>query len=567
MIRLMILALALLLTACGRDADTPAGDAATPQTSGADAALASDLLTRIDAETAKLWLSLEPLPEALLNQIWSALASVDAQLAEENAALAEEIDDPLLLALWNELSQLRSPADYAERGIDANGLAALHLVSIYPFFHWQLSDPEAFAAMLARIEGEAGTPWTRRSVGDQDLIWIDLDRFGLALHHDANFMTLALVSDRADLIRRVANVDRSNNPIQRSELDRFASQRGLRQDSFGFFDFGRLLSLLLDGEDELLVQLRGDTRLGQVAADAACREELGQLVQLFPRKSYGNTLVSDHSLAMKATLEADPEFALRMSALADSPVSLLGKQAAVMSMGISLNLVAARDFGRQIVGGWVETPPQCLLFSNIRDNAANWLLALNRPIPPVVTNIQGARIHLDALDMEAGESGAISGTFALFMRNPQMLIGMAQIFSSELAALDLRPGAPPQPLPADMLPQLAGLPAWIGLSETGLGLAVGEGQDAELPAALEAGSADSSVLSFSVDMAAYASLMRMSLSNLPGQASAGTDFDPAEADQAAEAMEMLAAFYRSMSNSLHLNESGIELQLQFELAD
>ena len=568
MTRLMILALALLLAACGRDSDpqdtTEGVSTAAPRPEAAvpvDAALQAGLLARIDADTAKLWLSLEPMPEALLNQIWSALAGMDEQLDGYYDESAEQIDDPLVQALWKELGQLTSPEAYAERGIDPNGMAALHLMSIYPAVHWQLSDSEAFAAMLARIESESATPLPRRRVDDQELIWIDLEGFALALHHDQHFMTAALVADREDLLRRVANLDPAPNPIQRSEVDAFARQRGLRQDSFGFVDFGRLLAVLLDGEDELLVQLRADTPLGMAAEDAACRRELGQLTRLFPRKSYGNTAVTDRSISMKLTLESEPELGRRMSALADNPLSLVGERSGLMSMGVALNLVAARDFGRQVVGGWVEAPPQCFLFDNIAQNAAQWQLALNRPIPPVVTNLHGARMHVARLDTSQPDRPEMAGTLAVFMRNPQMLIGMAQMFSPELAALDLRPGGDPQPVPTEMAPQLAGTPAWIGLSETGLGLAVGEGQDSALPSALTPGSADSAIFSFGMDVSAYAELMAMGMANLPGQAA---EFN---ADEAAEAMAVLTSLYRYMGGSMHLSETGMEMRLTVDLAD
>ncbi len=568
MTRLLIVALALLLAACGRESDPQeaanAVTTAAPQpeaTAPIDAALAADLLARIDADTAKLWLSLEPMPEGLMDQIWSALAGMNDQLNEDFTEMAENIGDPLIRALWQELGQLTSPQDYAERGLDPNGLAAVHLMSIYPSAHWQLSEPEAFAAMLARVEDEAETPFPRRDIGDEELIWVDMGQVGLAIHHDQQFMTAAIVSDREDLLRRVANLDQAPNPIQRSEVEGFARQRGLRLESFGFFDFGRLLALLLDGEDELLVQLRADSPLGMAAADANCRAELGQLTRMFPRKSYGNTDVTDTSISMKLTLESDSDFGRRLSPIADSPLSLTSDRSGLMSMGIALNLVAARDFGRQVVGGWVEAPPQCFLFNNIAENAAQWQLALNRPIPPVVTNLHGARMEITRLEMVEASDPEMAGTLAVFMHNPQMLIGMAQMFSPELAALDLRPGGEPQPVPAELVPQLAGTPAWVGLSESGLGIAVGEGQDSALPNALTAGSADSAILSFGLDIAAYAELVSIGLANLPGQ---GADFD---AEEAAEAMAALSSLYRYMAGSLHLSETGIEMRLTVDLLD
>lgn len=570
MSRLMIVALALLVAACGRDSEeaeapgvvvTATPGAEVTDASVVDAALAADLLARIDAETATMWLSLEPMPAALMDRIWSSLAGMDELMDQDDEEVAEAIDNPLMRALWMEFAQLDSPEAYAERGLDPNGMSALHLMSIFPAFHWQLSDAEAFSAMLARIETEAETALPRQNVDGHEVIWIDMDRIGLALHHDENFVTAALVSNREDLLRRVANLDRAPDPMQRATVDAFARQRGLQQDNFGFIDFQRLLALSLDGDDELLTQLRSDTPLGRAAADPACRSELGQLTEIFPRKSFGTAAITDTSLSMKFTLESEPTFGARMAALADSPMALDGHQGGVISIGIALNLIAARDFARELVGGWVENPPQCFLLEEVGENAASWQLALNRPIPPVVTNIHGARLNLSELTMGSADVPDLAATVAVFMRNPQMLIGMAQMFSPELAGLDLRPGGDPQPVPSELIPQLQGTPAWIGLSDTGLGLAVGANQDAALPAALTAGSADSAILSFSLDFTAYSELMAMGLANLPGQTA---EFD---ADEAAEAMRLFAAVYRRMASSLHLSEAGIETRVTVDLAD
>ncbi|TVS12708.1 MAG: hypothetical protein EA419_04005 [Wenzhouxiangella sp.] len=569
--RLIILFSALLLVACDRNSapEPPANDVASAQppvqnSVPADPALTAELLARIDADTAKLWLSLEPMPEALLEQIWSQMATLGDLQEEAYEDIAETIDHPVIRALLTELGQLDSPEAYAERGIDINGLAGIHLVSVFPLLHWQLTDQEAFAAMLARIESESETPLPRRQIGEEEIVWLELDRVGLAIHHDAHFVTIGLVPEREELLRRVANLDRASPGLERAEVDTFARDRGLRQDSFGFIDFERLTGLLLDGEDEFLVQLRADTPLGQAAEDASCRTELGQLTRLFPRKSYGTTELSAETLSMKLTLETDSELGESLAALADSPVSLASQRTGLAYMGVALNIVAARDFGRSVVGGWVENPPQCFLFSNIAENAAEWQLALNRPIPPLVTNLHGARIHLSQVEMDDGELADVAGTLAVFMRNPQMMIGMAQMFSPELAALDLRPGADPQPVPSELIPQLEDMPAWIGLSEGGLGLAVGEGQDAALPAALRAGTADSAVWSTGFDLAGYVELMEAGMGALAVRTGADENFDSSEATAG---WRILAEIYRYMHQSLHLTTEGIELQIRFDLAD
>ena len=571
MSRLITLFAAVLLVACSSDSDNDVAEDAVRSaaplpraTVTAAPALTAELLARIEADTPALWLSLEPLPQPLLDQLWSQMAAISELQESAYEEMAGDIDHALVRALLAEMGQLNSPEAYAERGININGVAGLHMAGIFPLLHWELSDQAAFAATLARIEAESETPMPRRQVGDQELIWISLDKFGLAIHHDPAFLTIALIADREDLLRRVANLEQPDRVLSKAEVDAFTNARDYLQDSVGFIDFQRLLGQLLDGTDETLVQARSNGPLAAVANEPACRGELEALTTLFPRKSFGTIDLSAESMSVKVLMETERAFGERLSALAGSPVALSTQRAGVLSMGLAMNIVAARDLGRGIVGGWVENPPQCSLFSNIAENATNWQLALNRPIPPLVTNLHGARVRLDRLSLTGGEPSDVAGTVALFMRNPQMMIGMAQMFSPELAGLDLRPGADPQPVPPGMVPNLGDMPAWIGLSDSGLGLAIGPGQDAELPAALVAGSADSAIFSIGIDMVAYTDLFEAGMSRVPTQTVQGADFDPAEAT---ETFRLLAAIYRYIHKSLHLTPDGIDLRVHFDLAD
>jgi hypothetical protein len=566
--RLIVCLTALVLVACGNNSpDDEVENATAPATSSGPAAsstvapgLVDQLLARIDAEPAMLWLSLESLPQPLLEQLWARMDLASEMNEEAYEEMAEETDDPLVRALLTELGKLNSPEAWAERGIEIAGVTGVHTVGIFPVLHWQISDPGAFQATVERIEAEAETSFTRRQVVDQTVIWHDMGDVGLAIHHDASFMTMGLIADRPELLRRVANVDQAEPSLQLAQVNAFNTARGFRNDSAGFIDFQRVLALLMDGEDEILVKARAEGPLGAVASDEACRAELGALTNIFPRQSFGTTAADAKSMTVLARLETEPGFGLRMAAMADSPLTLDTERAGLLSAGLAFNLIAARDFGRELVAGWIESPPGCHLFSDVAEQAPDWQLALNRPIPPLVTNLHGLRLRLDQLDMEDGNLTSAVGNLALFMRNPQMMLGMAQMFSPELAALDLTPGADPQPIPAGLVPNLEGIPAWLGLSDTALGLAIGE--SAGLTAALSAGEADSRVLAVGIDLAAYSDLVKLGLASLPGE-QAG-EFDSAETDQA---MELLTSLYQYTHTEFRLAEPGVDVVVRVELAD
>jgi hypothetical protein len=561
----LILCLAFLtLAACGQDSADPESDvsaqAPVNRISDATPELTEKLLARIDSEPMMLWLSLEPLPQALLDQLWARMETLGELNQETYEDAAKELEDPLARALIRELGALDSEEAWTERGIEIAGVAGMHTVGLFPFLHWQLSDEDAFRSMLARIETEAETEFTRRAVEDQTIIWHDLGEVGLAVHHDSDFMTAALVPDRPELLRRVANVDQAEQPLQAAQVDAFNTARGFRNDSAGYIDFQRLADILLNSDDEMLVAARTDGPLMSFANDPACESEILALTRVFPRQSFGTTAASDSSMTILTRLETAPDFGLKLAALADAPMSLDIERSGLVSTAMALNLVATRDFGRELVAGWIDNPPQCAVFSTVAENASDWQLALNQPIPPLATNMHGLRLQVDELQLEDGQLKSAVGNFALFMRNPQMMVGMAQMFSPELAALDLTPGSGPQPVPPGLVPNLGDIPAWLGLSSSALGLAFGSSDG--LVEALEPGETDGRIFAAGVDLATYSELVKLGLSALPeGPAS---EVDTAEAD---EAMALMASIYQYVYKAVHLGEPGIDLVLRFDLAN
>jgi len=558
----------LLVAGCGRDeADTAAPADAE---SGALADAAGALFQRIDADTAWLVANLETMPEDLADKLWAPLASMSELNRETYTDAAEELDDtPVVAAVLREFAQIDSREAFAERGLKPNGRWALHAVSLYPFMHWELSDHEAFRATLDRVAADAGTEPNWRDVEDAQVMWIDMEELGLglALSYDDRFATVAVVPDNATLLRRVANLDEPAASYDPAALQSFSEERGYTNYGSGFVDFERVVSQLLDSDDAMLTDARESGPMAEIAGNQACRSELGTLVDLFPRASLGYTEVNDTFMAFDMTLEAQASFAERMKVVADTPVDLTKTSAGLLEFGLAMNIVGARDFAREITAGWVETPPQCPLFDAIRENAEDWQMALNQPIPPVVTNFHGLRMNLEDLTLaENSDVESAEGSLALFMRNPQMMLGMAQMFSPELAALQLEPGGEPQPLPAGVIPNMPeGISAWMGLSEGALGLAVGEGQKSRLNEVMEPGEGGDAILSYGINFAGYAEALEGLMAGMQDQL-ADLDEDTETADPT-EAMKAMAEIYEYTQASMHLTGRGIEFRSTMTLKE
>lgn len=245
----------------------------------------------------------------------------------------------------------------------------------------------------------------------------------------------------------------------------------------------------------------------------------------------------------------------RLVPIGQTPVGLRSGETTVLSGGIAFDLVAARDFAREVVAGWVDSPPQCGLFAEIASNASGWQQALNQPIPPVVTNIRGFRFNLSQLDLQGGMNvDNAAGTLALFVRNPQMLLGMAQMFSPELAALELKVNGEPQPLPAGLIPNMPNLPAFIALGDAAIGLAVGEGEKDGLPSALASQESDSAIMGYTIDIAGYGQLMEKMMAMVAENSEDDIDEDELPP---ADFMSRLGEYYDESSIFVNLTSQGI----------
>jgi oligoribonuclease (3'-5' exoribonuclease) len=505
----------LFVTACG------GGDSGEMAQTSSDGAASGrpdvNLFERIDADTAYVMANLDTVPEDMTEILWQPLEDMAEFQSDGYDEVAAEVDEqsPVAAALAREFGQINGPDDLEERGLAANGYWAIHSISLYPVLHWQLVDAAAFDAMLERVATEAESELPRRAIDDQEVVWIELDGLGLAIHHDQHVLTVAMIPDNDLLLRRVANLVQPATAYDPASLQAFNEANGFTPHGSGYIDLKRMVDHLLDVDDELTAPVRAAAEMDSMAGNPACRREMDALTDRMPRMSAGLTRLDREEVTVLGRIETEAGLGEQLAGLSDTPVTVETRQPALLAAGAALNIVAARDFARELVDGWVAQPPECPAFASIRANAAEWQASLNRPIPPFVTNIHGFRVDLENLAMDAsGSINDASGTLAVFMRNPQMLIGMAQMFSPELAEIQLTPGGEPQPLPTGLVPNMPELEAWMALGDAAIGMAVGQSQRDDLPAALEGGESESAIFAYSLNMAAYGELMESMMSNL-----------------------------------------------------
>jgi hypothetical protein len=552
---------AIIMAGCG-DSETEA-----PEESAAPSAPAEQpaddggnpFLDAVDAGTAYVYANTARLPEAVSEKMWALNESGAAGNRAMLESLAEDEEmPPEGRALIEEITGLTTREGWTAAGLHENPYYAFYGVQLLPFAQFELSDGDAFTAFLARIEEGVEQPFQRRQVEDAEIVWIEIEPgFGIALHHDRDSVTVAAIPEDAALLTRVAGRYEPPEAMGRDALDAFSRESGFSSHGSGYIDWKRVVDGLL-AEDTALAALVDDEEFDAVASNPDCVAEYGAVVDALPRMTFGYTRLTTEEMDFLVRQETSPALAEQIAPIAQAPVSLDRELSGLFSFGMAIDIIAAREFARSLVDGWVADPPKCPSFADLAAQAPELQENLNRPIPPVVTNIHG--LYLEAMDLQLGENGVPTGggTLTFFMENPQLVVGMAQMFSPAVAELQLEPGGEPLPVPEGSVPQLEqlGLEAWIAMGESALGVAIGEDHVDALSDGLDRTESDAFMMAGRFDFAMMTDLLDMAESALEDMAAD----EEAAAGLAAqrEQYRLMAELYEQAGFKVRLSERGIE---------
>ncbi|MDT8450983.1 MAG: hypothetical protein RQ847_12510, partial [Wenzhouxiangellaceae bacterium] len=520
---------------------------------------ANPFLGRMDADTAYAFANLQRMPDDVIDRLWKvndAGAEGSRQVFE---TLAEDENvTPEMRALYEELSRISTREGWESAGLHANPYYAIHGASMMPMMHLELADGDAFAGFIARIEASLEKPLARRDVEGEQVLWLGVEQgLGLAIHHDDEAVTAALVPDDAAMLARVAGGYAPVEPMQAGTLAEFFDQAGFASGSGGYIDWRRVVDQVL-AEDSAIAALDEHGGAEALRSEPACVAEFRALAETLPRMILGYTQINAQATEFLLRQEMSPDLGARLAPVARAPVAVDRELDGLFNVGLAIDLVAGREFARSLVDGWIENPPQCAAFSEIANNAPAWKESLSRPIPPVVTNLHGLFLDADSLEIGDGALPTGGGTLSLYMNNPQLLVGMAQMFSPAVAELKLEPGGEPVKVPPGTIPQLeqAELEAWLAMAESALGIAIGAEHVDALSKSVRATAVDDLLLAAKMDFRILETLLDFSESTL-------SDIEGVDAEQALAAQR---AQYRAMAEAyekgdfrLRLGESGVEI--------
>jgi len=553
-LRLLSVVVALSLTAAGCGRKEP-----------------DSILGYVPADTPYVFANVEPLPKAYIDTMAAKMGPLaemyEGMIKDALAALAKEgSDDPavaVVKALLEELQGKISIAGAESLGFSTQARSAIYGMGLVPVARVELKDPAAFQAFLGRVEKRAGQPLLSFKVGDQSYWRIGKEGgelAGLMAIADGDLVLSLMPSKPSnELLERLLGVTLPDASLaDEGKLEALNKQFGFTPHGSGYVDVVRVVQALTEEksgiEKEFLAALGEKDEL----PSAECKAEMLGIAGNMPRLAFGYTRFDVQQLDSQAILELKPELAKPLSALPAAVPGLGAATDSVFDFGFSLNVQKMVDFVNAQASAVAAAPYKCpelanlnTGFAELRTNMANPGLAMAAPA------LKGARAVVTKFNMTNPIAPEVAGKMLIASDNPESLFAMAKSFVPAIASLDLKPGAMPVPLPAELAQP--GMPSThVAMTAQAIGFAVGDGEEVALSKWLgEPAASPPPLLTFGYSGEFFESIAQAGMMGMADK----SDEERAEAERSFKLMqEVYGRMLAHLDVSVLLTERGVEMR-------
>jgi len=502
----------LMVAACGKSED--AVEVAIEKTD-------STLFDYVPADTPYLAGNLQPTPdeviEVFLQRFQPVIDSVQTELGKARQAMEDgtapnQGDDgaKLVHAILQELDGNLSRQGMESLGFDLRSHKVVYGMGVFPVIRIGLSDADALRATIQRVlanaeidapelEHQGVSYWLLSDVDTAD------EPVGIYVSIFADHLAMSIFPPLAEteLLPAFLGLETPGDSNAATRLAELNAEHGYTPYGSGILDLDRLVEEFISPDAIMARVMATSSDFDPAEMTAECKTEIRDIVSNSPRMTMGVQELTTSAIAMQYRVETKTTLAQKLVGLvAEIPVANpLSDRILEFSFGMRFG--AVRDFLREKVVAIMESPYQCEHLQSINESATEAFTQLNQPMPPLVNNFRGLRLSLR--DITETNSMPVNGhgLIAVHVDQPEMFVGMAQMFLPDLSELTLSPGEPPVQLPASLLP-IPDVVAFAALSTDAIGLSIGDGEEASLPGYLEeeAGPAGT-FMSIGYDIAAY----------------------------------------------------------------
>ena len=564
----LLTALLVLSYGCSKDKDD-GGHASSGATGDG-----TKLLTYIPADTPYVGGTLEPMSDDLmaalepkidkvLRSYGEVIRSLVAEMeAKEDESTKSPEERAQARALLNEFASIMSIDGLKKMGFEINTTGVVYGQGLLPVGRVHIADPAAMEAGIARLEEKAGHKMSVAEVGGQSYRYAGDEKARVLVALIGNDLVLSLVPTQAseDTLKSVLGLSPPANSMADSgELTAMAKAEGYLLNSVGLIDIRRIVDTFLEEQSGANKELLSLMEYDSAALSDVCRTEIKSMANIMPRMNFGYTRMDKSQFDAKMVMELRNDLAKGMQGLAAPVPGMGGDMGGMFGFGMSFDLLAAREFVSERVAALEAKPYECELFADLQQSAQGIKQALNQPVPPIVYSIKGFAMVLEDLEgfdiaTKAPPTGVdVRGVLAV--ENAQGLLAMGQMFSPELASLNLQPNGEAVELGGGMIPGMTDS-IFVAMNNNAIAFSMGDGLEAQLPGMLTASSPSTPpLMSMSYDAAAYMNLIgdaiAMDTANkLNGQAAI---------ESMSSVMEAVGGMMDRVSMDVLLTERGVEI--------
>lgn len=575
-----ILALCFLSLATVACTDSSDDKASSP-------ALGADLLKYVPADSPYVFAMLEPLPDEVADKLepkvdailksYQGLLRQFVKISAQVAAKSEDEDGlpEESLAALQEFGSLLSVEGLRSIGIDRNSTAVWYGAGLLPVLRMTLSDGALFEAAIARIEKKAQGSMTVATIDGQLYRYAGDDEGRLIIAVIENEFVASLVptilSD--DLLKSVLGLTLpSSSMVDSGELHKIIDANGFLSHSIAMIDIERIVATFLDDQSGVNRELLALMEYDDSDLDDICKAEIREMGGIAPRIVTGYTEMSVDQFVSNTIIELRDDIAAGLAALPAAVPGLGSEQGGVLAFGMSINLVALREFYEARLAAIEADPYECELFADIQDGVAKGRESLNQPIPPIVYGFKGfLAVVEDIQGMDLANKMRPTGAdlrLLVTTDNAAGLLAMGAMFSPEIAGLDIKPDGVPVKFESQQLAGMVGA-AYVAMTDTALALSIGDGVEARLGDMMSAAvNEPHPFMSMEMDSTRYYEFIGQTMQM-------EKDGDDDEEDEAAaeikaamsEIMVAVGDMFSRMTFQVYFTEHGVEFPSTIELAD
>ena len=560
----LLMIVGLSISACSKDSDESAGSALaasdgilkyvpadTPYVLAMPTALPDDVLDKMEPQTDMM---LQMYPDLLEGILRSAIETREADGQE-----SDQLEN--LMPLLDELDSLMSIEGLRAAGIDRDSRFVMYGAGVVPVIRTTLSDGDLLDAAIVKLEESAATKMSVATIDNHEYRYAGDEKGRVIVAIIDNELVISLVPTELseEHLKTVLGLTLPDQNIAQSgSLKNVADKYSFKDYFVGYIDIQQVASIFLDDQTGVNAELLSMLEFDGTQISDVCKSEMRSMAGVMPRIVAGYTDVSTEEISSKAVFELRDDLAAGVATLTGPVPGLGSDQGGIFSLGMSTDLMAAREFYAGRLDVMEANPYECEDLAEFKDGIAAGREMLNQPLPPIVYGFKGFLAvveDIEGLDLQNEiPPTSIDMRLLVSMDNVEGLIAMGAMFSPELASLNIEPNGEPVKVEMGQLAAM-GQTVHVAMTDDAIAVSVGEGTEARLGEMLQADINDPApFVAFDMDAARYYSFVSDAMMS-------GADMDtmPEIRDATQAMLDAVSKTVSRMSLTIDFNEHGIEL--------